>query len=64
MYLAPQREKLMALIEEGTYFVINRPRQFGKTTTLDFLTPKTFGFPKSFRGFSLVSWAIRSNRTE
>jgi hypothetical protein len=34
--LTPQIEKLMALAEEGTYFVINRPRQFGKTTVLNF----------------------------
>jgi hypothetical protein len=34
--LTPQLEKLMALVENGTYFVINRPRQFGKTTLLDF----------------------------
>jgi len=35
--LAPQIEKLMMLAEEGAYFVINRPRQFGKTTVLNFL---------------------------
>ncbi|MGH7599940.1 MAG: AAA-like domain-containing protein, partial [bacterium] len=34
--LTPQLKKLMALADEGTYFVINRPRQFGKTTVLDF----------------------------
>ncbi|MGB1243305.1 MAG: AAA-like domain-containing protein [Chitinophagales bacterium] len=28
---------VMALIEEGEYFTINRPRQYGKTTTLHFL---------------------------
>jgi hypothetical protein len=33
----PQIEKLTALVEERTYFVINRPRQFGKTTVLKFL---------------------------
>ncbi len=27
-------EQIVALIEEGEYFCINRPRQFGKTTTL------------------------------
>jgi hypothetical protein len=36
--LTPQLDKLMALVGEGTYFVINRPRQFGKTTMLKFLT--------------------------
>jgi len=34
--LAPQIRKLMALADDGAYFVINRPRQFGKTTVLDF----------------------------
>jgi len=34
--LTPQLEKLMALVEDGTYFIINRPRQFGKTTMLNF----------------------------
>jgi hypothetical protein len=27
----------MKLVEKGKYFVINRPRQFGKTTVLNFL---------------------------
>jgi len=30
-------EKIMALIEDGIYFAINRPRQFGKTTTISLL---------------------------
>ena len=30
--------KMMDLIEKGKYFAINRPRQFGKTTTLSLLT--------------------------
>ncbi len=30
-------EKIMSLVEEGFYFTINRPRQYGKTTTLFFL---------------------------
>ena len=25
---------IMRLVEDGSYFVINRPRQYGKTTTL------------------------------
>ncbi|MBF0224811.1 MAG: AAA-like domain-containing protein [Desulfobacterales bacterium] len=29
--------KIMEMIEEGEYFTINRPRQYGKTTTLDML---------------------------
>lgn len=32
-----QLESVMELIEFGEYFTINRPRQFGKTTTLFFL---------------------------
>ena len=32
-----QLEQTIALIEEGEYFIINRPRQFGKTTTLSLL---------------------------
>jgi hypothetical protein len=35
--LTPQIDKLMVLADKGSYFVINRPRQFGKTTILDFL---------------------------
>jgi len=34
--LTPQIDKLMVLADKGAYFVINRPRQFGKTTILDF----------------------------
>jgi hypothetical protein len=34
--LTPQVDKLMVLADKGAYFVINRPRQFGKTTILDF----------------------------
>jgi len=34
--LKPQIRKLMALADDGAYFVINRPRQFGKTTVLNF----------------------------
>ena len=30
-------EQIMGLIEFGEYFTINRPRQYGKTTTLHFL---------------------------
>ncbi len=35
--LTPHIEKLMALVSKKAYFVINRPRQFGKTTILNFL---------------------------
>ncbi len=33
----PQLKETIDLIEEGEYFIINRPRQFGKTTTLALL---------------------------
>ncbi|MCP4353384.1 MAG: AAA family ATPase [Desulfobacterales bacterium] len=33
-------EKIIQLIEKGKYFTINRPRQFGKTTTLSLLAGK------------------------
>jgi hypothetical protein len=38
-YLMDTREKLAKMtemIESGEYFTINRPRQYGKTTTLHF----------------------------
>jgi len=38
--LTPQIKNLMALVEEGAYFVINRPRQFGKTTVLNSLAER------------------------
>ena len=28
-----QLKEIIKLIEQGKYFIINRPRQFGKTTT-------------------------------
>ncbi|MCI0694294.1 AAA-like domain-containing protein [candidate division KSB1 bacterium] len=58
--LTPQLEKLTVLVEKGRYFVINRPRQFGKTTTLDFLAQlllqSKFYLPVfiSFEGFGSV----------
>jgi hypothetical protein len=39
-YLMDNRAKLdkvMDMVEDGEYFTINRPRQYGKTTTLQFL---------------------------
>ncbi len=35
---SPKLEKIIQLIEKGKYFTINRPRQFGKTTTLFILS--------------------------
>ncbi len=34
---SPKIEKIMRLIEDGQYFTINRPRQFGKTTILSLI---------------------------
>ncbi len=31
---SPKIEQIIQLVEEGEYFTINRPRQFGKTTTM------------------------------
>jgi len=31
---SPKIEKIIAMINEGEYFTINRPRQYGKTTTM------------------------------
>jgi hypothetical protein len=33
-------ERILHLIDKGRYFTINRPRQFGKTTTLSLLARK------------------------
>ena len=33
-------DKVMEMVESGDYFTINRPRQYGKTTTLHFLQDK------------------------
>jgi len=37
---APTLKNLMELVAKRKYFVINRPRQFGKTTTLNFLAQR------------------------
>ncbi len=36
--ISPKLERIMQLVEGGGYFTINRPRQFGKTTTMWRLT--------------------------
>ena len=38
--MRPTLKQLMALVEKRRYFVINRPRQFGKTTVLNFLAKR------------------------
>ena len=60
-YMADVSKKLaatMVMVEEGDYFIINRPRQYGKTTTLNTLaatlrkTDKYVVIEMSFEGVS------------
>ena len=39
---------IMEMVEKGDYFVINRPRQYGKTTTIDMLNRKLEASPGYF----------------
>jgi hypothetical protein len=64
-YMADTSEKIAAilkLVEDGSYFVINRPRQYGKTTTLYLLElalqKQEDYFPMfiSFEGFGSESY--------
>lgn len=64
-YMADTSEKIEAilkLVEDGSYFVINRPRQYGKTTTLHLLElalqKQEDYFPMfiSFEGFGSESY--------
>ena len=56
-------DQITAMIEEGAYFMINRPRQYGKTTTLFLLSrslKKKKGFfplKLSFEGISSESYS-------
>ncbi|MEK7257613.1 MAG: AAA-like domain-containing protein, partial [Bacteroidota bacterium] len=45
-------EQVMALVEQGEYFIINRPRQYGKTTTL-FLVLKKLEQTEQYLPFSI-----------
>ncbi len=65
-YMADTSEKIEAiirLIEKGKYFIINRPRQFGKTTTLSLLMKRLFATETylplriSFEGLATESYA-------
>ncbi len=49
----PQLKETIELIEKGKYFIINRPRQFGKTTTLSLLenSPKLADYIVLFMSF-------------
>ena len=63
-------DQILDLIEAGSYFTINRPRQFGKTTTLNLLTQalKKYDdyqvFRLSFEGFGDVAYesVLKINR--
>lgn len=63
--LTPQLDKLMALVGEGTYFVVNRPRQFGKTTILKFFTQRLYASVEYAQALiSFQSFTQRPNITE
>lgn len=55
-------EQLIRLVEEGAYFTINRPRQFGKTTTLALLAKQLnqrseyLALGVSFEGIDTVTY--------
>lgn len=38
--ISAKLDAMMAMVEEGAYFVINRPRQYGKTTLLSLLSER------------------------
>jgi hypothetical protein len=65
-YMVDTSNKISAIktmIEQGDYFVINRPRQYGKTTTIYLLdrllktSAEYFPFPISFEGMGRASFA-------
>jgi len=41
--ISKKLDQIMTMIEDGDYFVINRPRQYGKTTTLSALKRRLLG---------------------
>ncbi len=60
--LRPQIKRLMTLVEKGKYFVINRPRQFGKTTLLDFFARHLQGSGKYVP--ALISFQLFAQRPD
>ncbi|NJO03447.1 MAG: hypothetical protein HC880_18765 [Bacteroidia bacterium] len=42
----PKLDQVMALIDRGKYFTMNRPRQFGKTTTVNLLYQRLLQNPE------------------
>ena len=61
-------EQIFELVEAGEYFTINRPRQFGKTTTLSLLMKRLFAteiylpIRISFEGLSAENYSSNSKR--
>jgi energy-coupling factor transporter ATP-binding protein EcfA2 len=45
-------KKIIIMIEDGEYFTINRPRQYGKTTTLYMIS-------RILKNYSIISLIIR-----
>jgi len=60
--LQPELAKIDELIEKGTYFVINRPRQCGKTTLLHFLRRRIMDSSSYFP--ALLSFELFAQRAE
>ncbi len=57
---ADKLEQIMALVEKGKYFTINRPRQFGKTTTM-FLLDKALNLRDDYVAVKLSFERIDSD---
>lgn len=55
--ISTKLEQIMQLIERGEYFTINRPRQFGKTTTL-FLLDKQLNRKQNYLALNLSFEAL------
>lgn len=60
--ISQKLDAIFALVEDGSYFVINRPRQYGKTTVLSLLEQRLHQHPDylplfiSFEGFDTESY--------
>ena len=53
-------KQIIALVEKGKYFTINRPRQFGKTTTL-FLLEKALNLREDYVALKISFEGIDSD---
>lgn len=62
--------QIMKMVEEGNYFTINKPRQYGKTTTMYLLKQKLkqsneyLAIKTSFEGIGDASFETENNFTE